>query len=282
MATKAIRRPKKGTRRPKPEQRPDPRPEPGVQEPPDVRAARALRRTADRLLYRQRKSQSDAGEERRRVRELRLRAARRKFVHFYVHGGDDFEPGNGARSAVAAGLSSTLGAGSVRAHMLLRRPEVLEAVERDLEAARLSDERLVAELGRIAMSSVRDVDAALRALEAGTVQDLPDHVAAVIGSIKKRVHYDEEGNPVTEYEVRRDDKLAALLGLAKIKRLLVSRHELTGKNGGPIELREQVVVYVPDNGRGALPAPAAAALPPAGEVVDAEVVPERETVAREI
>ncbi len=203
---------------------------------------RQLHLTAQRL----RTATRDREREQREAQRLRLQAKRRKFVHYFVAGGPGFGPGQGGPSALAAGLSSTDNAARVRAHYLLRDPEVVEWCRRKLEAMEATDERIIEELGKVAFSDARDLHAALQFLREGrSIEDLPDHVAAVVKS------YEEAPG---EFGVRRHvqlhEKVPALGVLARIRKLLVNRTELTGKDGGPVEVREQVVVYVPDNGRG--------------------------------
>ncbi len=50
-------------------------------------------------------------------------------------------------------------------------------------------------------------------------------------------------------EVRFFNKQSALELLAKVLGMLTNKHELTGKDGGPIETNPQVVFYIPGNGR---------------------------------
>ena len=127
---------------------------------------------------------------------------------------------------------------TVQGCRLLNMPDVAEAIERQLAAADLSAQRILSELGAVATSTARDIAAAQRAALTGTLEDLPDHVAAAVARVDMRVT--EYG---TNVAVRLYDKVAALALLAKIRRMVSERREITGADGGPLETA--VAFYLP-------------------------------------
>ncbi len=247
-----MKKTKKSRRGKKPRRKVPPVVQPAPATPPAQAVRDVVQRTAGALV----KVQQRKRYETKVTRRARRLARRRAFIRYFLRGGDGFPPGNASQAVLAAGYTDKVGSAGVLGYRLMRDPEIQESIRRGLEAAQLSDDRLLEELGRIAMSNVRDVAEAIRAFEAKEVDALPDHVAAVVKS------YEEApGEFGTRRSVTLHDKTSALALLARIKKLLVNRTELTGKDGGPVEVEERVVVYVPDNGRLALPPPTVVELP---------------------
>jgi phage terminase small subunit len=100
-------------------------------------------------------------------------------------------------------------------------------------------ERTFAELARIAFADVRGLFD-----EHGNLQhanNLDDEVAAAIQSIEVETRYEGAGEDRESYrvtKVRLHQKLDALKTLLALHGKATERHELTGKNGGPIETRD--------------------------------------------
>ena len=154
------------------------------------------------------------------------------------------------RSAQAAGYKGTEQSLATIGSRLLDRPHVVAAVEKSLEAMEETNDRLLEELGRICYSDAREIIAAQRLIAKGREHEIPDHVAAVIASVER-----------TRYGVKvtREPKVPALALRARIRKLVIDRHEHTGPGGGPIE--HAVTFYLPEPRRvivaemPALPAP---------------------------
>ena len=167
-----------------------------------------------------------------------LAVRKRLFVRAYVTGRT---AGNGTASARAAGYrGGTKGLGIV-AVRLLKKPDVREAIERALEAAGATLDRIAAEAGAMAFYTVRDLDAARRAVERGDVADLPDHVARAVVALE--VTPGRFGDAV---RVRGADKARALELFARLRGLMpADRRELSGPGGGPIAVAGAVTFYLP-------------------------------------
>jgi hypothetical protein len=174
--------------------------------------------------------------------QVSFAARKRLFVLAYVAGGEGVA-GNAIESARTAGYRGSNEVLAVTGCRLLKHPDVIEAVDRLIEAATADAVRITRELGYMAFSSARDVDAALTALRTGRMQDLPDHVAAAIGTVE--VHEGEHG---TTYRVKAHDKAGPLGLLAKLRGLVKERHGHSGPGGGPIPV-DAVVFYVPASRR---------------------------------
>lgn len=142
----------------------------------------------------------------------RAAVRKRRFIRAYLVGPT---AGNGMESARAAGYRGGNPSLMVIGSRLLRLPDVQEAMERTLEASGATVERLAAETGAIAFAGAREIDAALAALEAGTVADLPDHIAAAIKTLRKT-----QGPYGPNLEVSAHDKLAAIALYARLRNLM--------------------------------------------------------------
>ena len=166
--------------------------------------------------------------------QLALR--RRLFVEQYLI---DY---NGKQAAIRAGYSPHTA--EVQASDLLRAPKVSAALERRMaqRAARmgLSQDRVLEEYRALAMSDVSHytVD---ETGNLGLAPGAPDNALAAVSSIKRRTIVRRIGDDTeTTYEVEFKlwDKPGALKLLAKhvgVKGAL-DRLEVTGKDGGPIEI----------------------------------------------
>ncbi len=159
---------------------------------------------------------------------------------------------NGTRAAIAAGYSKETA--ESQASRLLRNDKVKEAVAKGREAKsirnRITADEVMQEIARIAFADLRDVT------EWGTSRgrsgmvlknsdEISDDAAAAIQEIKIKRSFrpGPEDMPPVEVEetaVKLHDKLGALKTLAKHLGLTPEKVEHTGKDGGPIEVREEL------------------------------------------
>ena len=143
-------------------------------------------------------------------------------------------------SARAAGYLGSDAVLHVTGSRLLRRPRVAEAIRRKLDAVDAKANRILEELAHVAFAGARDADAAMQALKAGRLGDLPDHVAQAVSQVE--IQWGKHG---PTYRVKLHDKVSALITLAKIRRVVAERHELTRPAGRPVEMA--VTFYLPES-----------------------------------
>ena len=110
----------------------------------------------------------------------------------------------------------------------------LEKMETRSEATR---ERIITEYARVGFFDVRKLfngDGSPK-----PVDELDDDIAAVIASIDVQEVWEGHGDArrflgyIKKYRLA--DKVRALDAMAKIKGMFVEKHEITGKDGGPLE-----------------------------------------------
>lgn len=128
------------------------------------------------------------------------------------------------------------------AHLLLQDEDVIALVMQLQEEARARNavtvDRVIAELARIGFGDLRKLyndDGSLK-----PPSEWSDEVASYVASLElvaRPGSGDEAGNKTIEYvqKLRTWDKVAALDRLGRHLGMFPSRHELTGKDGGPIE-----------------------------------------------
>ena len=63
-----------------------------------------------------------------------------------------------------------------------------------------------------------------------------------IGEMKEEIRYDKNGDKIVTRTLKLSDRKGALSDLAKITGMVVDKKEVTGKDGGPIENRNTVVI----------------------------------------
>ena len=171
-------------------------------------------------------------------RQVLMAVRKRLFVRAYVAGA---AVGNAVEAARAAGYRGADEVLKVTGCRLLKKLDVREAIERALEAAGATTERIAAEAGAMAFYTARDLEAARRAVGAGAVGDLPDHVARAVVALE--VTPGKFGDAV---RVRGADKARALELFARLRSLLpAERRELSGPGGGPIAVDGAVTFYLP-------------------------------------
>jgi phage terminase small subunit len=127
---------------------------------------------------------------------------------------------------------------------LLRKPHVVAVVQAEIEARldvhRATADRIIAEVARVGFANLGDY---MTVLEDGSaVVDLsgatPQQLAA-LSEITVDEYTEGRGDGarnVKRVRIKLADKLAALNTLAKYRGLLVDRQELSGVNGGPVEV----------------------------------------------
>jgi len=114
-----------------------------------------------------------------------------------------------------------------------------ELMRQTLAAVGASYERTVIELARVGLSDVRGIFGEGDRLLSPSQWD--DETAAAVQSVEVETRYEGHGDNREAYtvtKVRLHPKMDALKTLATLAGKLVERHEVTGKNGGPIETRE--------------------------------------------
>lgn len=119
---------------------------------------------------------------------------------------------------------------SQAANKLMKNPiinaAIGKALHNRLQQTQFSDltaERVLLELGRIALADPRDIcddNGGIRRLK-----DMPEDIARAISSIKVKHYLDDDGNPTTETEVKFWSKISALELLSKHMGLLKERVE---------------------------------------------------------
>ena len=131
-----------------------------------------------------------------------------------------------------------------KAYHWRQRPWVAAAITRALEQrearTRITQDRVLEELGRVAFSDVRklfDANGNLR-----PITELSRKEAASLASIEVEELFQGRGEAREKvgrlHKVKRADKVRALELLGKHLKMFAERHEHTGANGGPIKHEE--------------------------------------------
>jgi phage terminase small subunit len=140
---------------------------------------------------------------------------------------------NGTRAAIRAGYSEA--SAHVTAHELLKNPKIANAIDAALaESPGITRARIVDELSKIAFSNageffewgpdgvkVKD-SATLNEDQKSIISEVSHTVTPGGGTIRVKLH----------------DKQVALEKLGRAVRLFAERMEITGKDGGPIQMAE--------------------------------------------
>ena len=149
---------------------------------------------------------------------------------------------NAKQAAIRAGYSEhTAHVQSCRllAHVKIQAA-IQEAMNKRQERTRITQDRVLQELARLGLSDIRRLFT-----DAGQLRDirtLDDDTAAAVSSVKVVVRagagVDEDGNREIEqvHEIKLWDKNSALDKIAKHLGMMVDRHELAGKDGGPLQV----------------------------------------------
>jgi len=175
---------------------------------------------------------------------MALTAKKKRFAQEYVV---DL---NGTAAAIRAKYPER--SARSRASKLLAEPEI-QAYVQQLQAEKakrcaIDADRVLAEYGKLAFLDPRRFFD-----EAGNlipVHQLPPDVAAALAGmdvVMERVGEDEKGKPLyaAVRKVKFADKKGALDSVARHLGMFIDRHQVVDPNA-----KEQVVVYLPDNGRG--------------------------------
>lgn len=150
---------------------------------------------------------------------------------------------NGKQAAIRAGYAEA--SAEVTASRLLSNAKVQAYIAKRIDdrnrRVEISQDRVLLEVARIAFRDIRDFYDESGALTA--VHALSDDAAACVDSIEVFEETDNEG-VVVGYtkKLRLTDKMAALNLLMRHMGLDKQKVELTGKNGGPVEVKTKVVV----------------------------------------
>jgi phage terminase small subunit len=102
----------------------------------------------------------------------------------------------------------------------------------------INEDRVIRELARIALANPLDV---VNATNATVKPDASRDDTAAIQSVRVKV-IPQKGDapPIVEREVKLHDKIKALELLGKHLGMFIDRHEVTGKNGGLVEVYSRV------------------------------------------
>jgi phage terminase small subunit len=163
--------------------------------------------------------------------------------------------GNAGKAYTRAGYSATPAAAAANGHRLLKNAEIAAAIEagqqKTLAKLELTAERVLLEVARLAYFDPRRLlkpDGSPK-----DIGDLDDDTAACIGGLDVLEQYEGSGKDrvftgyLKKYKIF--DKNSALTNALKVLRLTTDKMEVTGPNGGPLESRSQVTIYMPANGR---------------------------------
>lgn len=151
---------------------------------------------------------------------------------------------NATKAARDAGYSKKT-AGS-QGHDLLKRPEIQSRIQhlqaKRLQRTEIDQDKVLRQLARLAFSDIKDNFTR----EGGIVrvEDLSHDASAALTGLKvtkrRTAEVDSEGNPIYEdvIEFKMADKIKSLELLGKHLQLFPNAHQITGKDGGPIETKE--------------------------------------------
>lgn len=166
------------------------------------------------------------------------RIKHKKFVNEFL------KTGMQAESARAAGYSPN-GAGA-QAKRILKRPEIQEELGQRLRNQNITTDRILAELGAIAFSNMSDY---LSPTEDGqAIVNLKDLTLEEWAAVAEYT-VDETGGgagdgvreAVSRIRFKLHDKLKAVELLAKIRKMLTDKVEITGEDGAPLEVTVKFV-----------------------------------------
>lgn len=163
--------------------------------------------------------------------------------------------GNAGKAYTRAGYSAAGNSAAANGHRLLKNAEIVAAIaagqQKTLAKLELTAERVLLEVARLAYFDVRKLLHSNGSPK--DISDLDDDTAACIGGLDVMEQYEGTGvdrvftGYLKKYKIF--DKNSALEKALKVLRLTTDKIELTGANGGPVESRTQVTVYMPSNGR---------------------------------
>jgi len=135
---------------------------------------------------------------------------------------------NGAEAARRAGYGAA--GARVEAHRLLTKPNIRAAIDAELRARALSKDEVLARLAEHATASMDDF---LTVNGRGVTLDLKKAALADRLHLIKKYTKTKQGVSIELYDAQ-----AALVKLGEHYRLFVQRQEITGKDGGPIDVSD--------------------------------------------
>ena len=140
---------------------------------------------------------------------------------------------NGTQAAIRAGYATD--SADVEGSRLLGNANVRARIDVALaersKRTGVNAEIVIQELARIALvNPINVIDPETGEIKAGSIDDL-----AAIASVKVKITPTKNGD-IVEREVRMADKIKALELLGKHLGTFIDRKEITGKDGGPIQL----------------------------------------------
>lgn len=141
---------------------------------------------------------------------------------------------------------------AVEAAKLLRNPKVAKYIQAAMDArsekTKISSENVLTEIAKLAFCDIRKVfDAEGRLLP---VHMLPDEIAASVSSVEVVTSRVPGGEPAdVEYtaKIKFWDKRGSLELLGKHLKLFTDKTEVTGKDGGPIDVLMQQIAASPNS-----------------------------------
>jgi phage terminase small subunit len=158
-----------------------------------------------------------------RAAEAKLRAKQQAFVEFYL------QSWNAADAARKAGYSAR-SARSIGAENLTK-PDIRALIDERLAKMEMGSDEVLARLSDMASSTMADF---IKTTKSGSATlDLPKAAKAGKLHLIKKFRVGVEGVSIELY-----DSLAALVQLGRYHKLFVDRQEHTGKDGGPIDVRD--------------------------------------------
>lgn len=148
---------------------------------------------------------------------------------------------NATQAAIRAGYSAHTA--DRQGHRLLKHAEVKRAIAKGQNAlakkAEVTAEKVIAEMALIGFSNMQDF---IRISKGGDpIIDLSTLTRAQAAALSETIVEDftegrgEDARAVRRVKIKLHDKLTALVNLGKHLGLFIDRHELTGKNGGPLQ-----------------------------------------------
>ncbi len=146
---------------------------------------------------------------------------------------------NASQAAIRAGYSPK-SAKDIGQQLLAKthiRARVDIALAERSKRTGINADRVLLELAKLALANPLDV---VEAMDATIRDGATREDTAAIQSIKCKVIPQKNDEPIIEREVRLYDKNKSLELLGKFLGMVVDKREITGKNGGPIEVAGRV------------------------------------------
>jgi len=146
---------------------------------------------------------------------------------------------NATQAAIRAGYSPRTA--EQLGYQLLHHPSVRARIDAAIaEQSRrlgINADRVLLELAKLALANPLDV---IEALDATIKDGATREDTAAIQSIKVKTIPQKDDEPIIEREVRMYDKNKSLELLGKFLGMVVDKREITGKDGGPIQVAGRV------------------------------------------